>query len=355
MATDIVTSFSQQCDSAGNPISGAKIYVYNVGTTTARDVFSDPDLDVSHAAANPIVCDSAGRHAMRYTATGSYKIVVKTSADVTVYTSDNIDGRVPVGSGALAIANGGTGATSASAAIAALGGATAAEVADVAADVAALAGAAASTEKTHIAVGTTAQRPAVPIEGDIRRNTTTGEYEAYDDASTWRNIITTENIAAQTLVSANMPAGSMVNSKVATYATSSDITSTIPFDDTIPQVGEGTQIISTTYTCASTTNKIRIRFRGTLSTTGADHMCAALFQDGAANAISAGHVYCAATSEHYPIYFEHEYTPATVSSMTYTVRVGTGSGSTMRMNGINTARRFGGIQAATLTIEEIKA
>lgn len=196
MAVDIITSFSQQCDSAGNPISGCKIYVYNVGTTTPRDVYSDPDLDISHVAANPIVCDSAGRHAMRYTATGSYKIVVKTSADVTVYTNDNIDGRVPIGSGALAIANGGTGATSANAAIAALGGATSAEVADIAADVASVVGSLASTEKTHIATGSTAQRPAAGTEGDFRRNTSTSRWEGYNNSAAWENFLTQTEVAS---------------------------------------------------------------------------------------------------------------------------------------------------------------
>ncbi len=194
MATEIITSFQQVCDANGDPMSGAKVYVYDVGTTTLKSVWSDTAL--SAAAANPIVCDSAGRHDMRYIATGSYKIVVKTSADITVYTRDNIDGRVPVGSGALAIANGGTSATTAGAALTALGGATAAELADVAADVAALSGTLASSEKTHIATGTTAQRPASPIEGDIRRNTTTTEWEFYN-GSTWQNVFTESDIATQ--------------------------------------------------------------------------------------------------------------------------------------------------------------
>jgi len=179
MSTEIITSFLQICDASGNPLSGAKINVYDVGTTTPRAITSDAGL--ATPAANPIVTDSAGRHAMRYTATGSYKILVTTSADVTVYERDNIDGRVPVGSGALAIANGGTGATTAGAALTALGGATAAELADIAADVAALSGTLASSEKTHIATGTTAQRPASPAEGDIRRNTTSvAQWEGYN-------------------------------------------------------------------------------------------------------------------------------------------------------------------------------
>lgn len=189
MSVEIITSHLQICDASGDPISGAKIKVYDVSTTTFRDVYAAFDLSGSPAA-NPIICDSAGRHPMRYTATGSYKIVVTTSADVTVYTSDNIDGRVPVGgTGILAIANGGTGASTASGALASLGAPTAAEVAALSAQVAALAGSAASTEKTHIATGTTAQRPASPVDGDFRRNTTIPQWEGYSGAAAaWQKL-----------------------------------------------------------------------------------------------------------------------------------------------------------------------
>lgn len=196
MATEIVTSFWPINDSNGDPVSGAKIYVYDAGTTTPQSLYSDTALSVS--VSNPIITNSAGRTTtdggttvgMVYKAAGSYKIVVKTSADVTIYTLDNIDGRVPVGSGALAIANGGTGNTTAGAALAALGGADASDLADLAAEVAALAGAAASTEKTHIATGTTAQRPATPVEGDVRRNTTLGTWEGYNGSAVWENFVT---------------------------------------------------------------------------------------------------------------------------------------------------------------------
>lgn len=188
MATGITTSTQQITDSNGDPVSGAKIYVYNVGTTTLRAIYSDTGLSV--AVSNPVICNSAGRTTtdggttvgMVYTAVGSYKIVVKDSSDNTLFTFDGIDGGVPVGSGTVAIANGGTGAATAPAALSNLGGASASDLADLAAEVAALAGAAASTEKTHIATGTTAQRPVTPIEGDIRRNTTTGDWEGYDGA-----------------------------------------------------------------------------------------------------------------------------------------------------------------------------
>lgn len=214
MATAVITSFIQICDANGDPVSGAKLYIYDTGTTTPRAIYSDTGLSVS--VSNPVVCNSAGRTTtdggttvgLVYTATGSYKIVAKTSADVTLWTWDNIDGGVPVGSGALAIANGGTAATTAATALSNLGGASAADLADLAADVAALAGAAASTEKTHIATGTTAQRPASPADGDIRRNTTTNEWEGYaGNAAAWEEFavqteVTSEIAAADAIVTA---------------------------------------------------------------------------------------------------------------------------------------------------------
>lgn len=194
MSVEIITSFDQQCDASGDPMSGAKIYVYDVGTTTLRNVYAASDLSGS-AAANPIICDAAGRHDMRYTATGSYKIVVKTSADVTVYTRDNIDGRVPVGSGALAVANGGTGATTGPAALVNLGAAADADLTVLSAEIAALSGSLASSEKTHIATGTTAQRPVSPIEGDIRRNTTVPQWEGY--IVSWLKFLTEADLTSQ--------------------------------------------------------------------------------------------------------------------------------------------------------------
>lgn len=353
MAVEVFTSFGQQCDANGVPMSGAKIYVYDVNSTTPKNVYSDKDLGVS--AANPIECDAYGRHDMRYVATGSYKLVIKTSAGTTVYTRDNIDGRVPVGSGALAIANGGTGATSAGAALSALGAATAAELADVTAEVASISGSLASTEKTHIATGTTAQRPATPVEGDIRRNSTTGNYEGTDETGTWKYFITEENIAAQVFVAANMPAGSVVNSTVGTYATNADLTTAIPADDTIPQNTEGTQIISVSHTPASTTNKLRIRFTGQAAGAGAGYqIAAAIFKNSTADAIAATAVNGGASGEMQPLSIQCEYTPGSTSAQTISVRVGAGSG-TIRMNGGPSTRAYGGASAACLIVEEIKA
>ena len=75
-------------DSSGNPLSGGKLYTYVAGTTTAQTTFSDVGLTVANA--NPVVLDSAGRASVFLTPGASYKFVLKTSADATVWTADNI-------------------------------------------------------------------------------------------------------------------------------------------------------------------------------------------------------------------------------------------------------------------------
>ena len=84
-------------DSNGNPLSGGKIYAYVAGSSTPADTYTTSAGSVANA--NPIILDSGG-----YPATGgsvvevwgtsgvSYKLTLKTSADVTVWTRDNISG-----------------------------------------------------------------------------------------------------------------------------------------------------------------------------------------------------------------------------------------------------------------------
>ena len=137
MAISPWTCFEQLTTDAMVPLNGGSVTVYLAGTTTPVSLFTADDL--TGAAANPIVLDSAGRSAMRYMAAAKYKTLIKDSAGNTIKTHDNIDPAVPLGTGVLAIANGGTGAATGAGAIVNLGGATSAEVAAIAATQAAFA------------------------------------------------------------------------------------------------------------------------------------------------------------------------------------------------------------------------
>jgi hypothetical protein len=149
----------------------------------------------------------------------------------------------------------------------------------------------------------------------------------------------------------------VVDRAYAEYLTSADLTTLIPFDDTIPQVGEGTQILAASITPKSTTNRLRVRFEGWGSPVDSgDLIAAALFLNGGANAVAAtaSGIAISAGAIVGPILMEYEYVPGTTSAQAFTLRVG-GTAGTVRMNGTSTARRFGGVSRCTLIVEEITA
>lgn len=77
-------------DTSGNPRAGAKLYFYASGTTTPLATYSDSALSIANA--NPVVADSAGVFGEIFLTSASYKVVLKTSADVTVWTADPVTG-----------------------------------------------------------------------------------------------------------------------------------------------------------------------------------------------------------------------------------------------------------------------
>lgn len=85
---------AQFFDNNGNPLSGGKLYTYQAGTTTPAVTYTTNAGVSLHT--NPIVLDSGGRipngGEVWLSDNISYKLILKTSDDVTVATWDNIDG-----------------------------------------------------------------------------------------------------------------------------------------------------------------------------------------------------------------------------------------------------------------------
>lgn len=79
----------QITNDSGVPQAGAKLYHYRENTTTLLTVWQDDIATVTHA--NPVVCDAGGFVPLVYVDdTFDWKVVVKTSADVTLKTYDNL-------------------------------------------------------------------------------------------------------------------------------------------------------------------------------------------------------------------------------------------------------------------------
>jgi hypothetical protein len=75
-------------DTSGNPRAGAKLYFYTTGTTTPLTTYSDDGLTTPNT--NPVVADSAGLFGDIFLGTGTYKVVLKSAADVTIWTADPV-------------------------------------------------------------------------------------------------------------------------------------------------------------------------------------------------------------------------------------------------------------------------
>jgi hypothetical protein len=82
--------FFTPVDGNGNTYAGAKLYFYETGTSTPLDTYSDEALSVANA--NPVVADSNGLFSDIFLKGQSYKAILKTSADVTVWTADPVIG-----------------------------------------------------------------------------------------------------------------------------------------------------------------------------------------------------------------------------------------------------------------------
>jgi len=87
-----IWSGTQFFNSAGQVLSGGKIYQYIAGTTTPATTYTDATGITSNA--NPVILDSAGRYASQFWATtgSAYKLVLQDSTGVTILTEDNLTG-----------------------------------------------------------------------------------------------------------------------------------------------------------------------------------------------------------------------------------------------------------------------
>jgi hypothetical protein len=85
-AVQVESLWNGLTDNSGQPLGAGKVYTYSAGTTTPVSLFTASDKSTS--ATNPIILDGNGK--AQVWADGRYKFVVKTSADVTLYTLDNL-------------------------------------------------------------------------------------------------------------------------------------------------------------------------------------------------------------------------------------------------------------------------
>jgi hypothetical protein len=244
----------------------------------------------------------------------------------------------------LSVANGGTGAATAAAARTNLGVEDATESAAGRIEIAT------QTESNN---GTDDTRALTPAK-------LTNISPASVTYSTSDQILILDASDSNKLKRATVTTGKLLQQVIATSSAYSTGTTTIPFDDTIPQNTEGTEFMTATITPNNSSNHLMIEVQATVSTNNAVRVIAALFQDSTANALST-----AVWSETSPtnstrtgtIILRYRMTAGTTSATTFKVRIGGDASCTIYFNGDNntSARIFGGASVSSITITEIAA
>lgn len=132
-------------------------------------------------------------------------------------------------------------------------------------------------------------------------------------------------------------------------------TTTMPFDDTIPQNTEGDEYETLAITPTNSSNKLYIEFVGQFANSAINNLGVALFQDSTAGALASTFCFIPSANAIVTAVLRYEMTAGTASSTTFKIRAGGGAAGTTTFNGASGTRRYGGVFTSALTITEVEA
>ena len=148
--------------------------------------------------------------------------------------------------------------------------------------------------------------------------------------------------------------------QVVRSTTSSVITcgTTIPWDDTIPQITEGNEVLTVAITPLSATSTIYLKFdaSGSASAGVTNSATAAIFKDSTANAIYATQLHFWSASN-FGNKFVASYSEASggTTARTYRIRIGSDSPTIYINANSSGTRRYGGVSIAQFEAWEVEA
>lgn len=296
MAVLYTPHYIQFFNDSGLPLSGGKLYAFAAGTGTAGQIDGTPknmytDSSATTPTANPLILDSAGR-AVAFI-DGSYKFGLTDSSNNIISVVDNVSS-FSAGNSAISITN-----------------------------------------FSQLSTDT-------PVGADLfifSDNSDSGNSKtvSFTDLSTFfggGNVLQVVSTTTGALVTGN---------------------TSIPYDDTIPQITEGFEVITRAITPLSATSVLYIDFYGTYNIASHDEVTAALFVDSTANAIAAACIGDNGADVPGTFLLRHPVTSGSTTARTYKARVGAASTISIYINGDASGTRvYGGVAATGIRIMEVE-
>ena len=148
-------------------------------------------------------------------------------------------------------------------------------------------------------------------------------------------------------------AGGFVQYVYSETGTTATGTTTMPFDNTIPQNTEGDQYLSLAITPTDSSNVLVIEVDIIVESSVGNSMTCALFVDSTAGALATSAHRTGQSLEPSVMTLTHHLVAGSTSARTYKIRVGGDSAGTTRINGFNSAELHGGVAASSIRITEV--
>lgn len=164
------------------------------------------------------------------------------------------------------------------------------------------------------------------------------------------NSVNTAAIQSSAIDYTKVASGFVVQVVSTNFTAQATGTTTVPIDNTIPQITEGTEFMTISITPKSATNILVISICAEYSYSIAANMIHALFQDVTANALAADISYGSSGGAPIVMILNHRMVAGTTSSTTFRVRAGSNSAGTITFNNA----LFGAITRSNITITEYK-
>lgn len=149
-------------------------------------------------------------------------------------------------------------------------------------------------------------------------------------------------------------AGQVLQVVTSQYSAVNTGTGTIPLDDTVPQISEGSEFMTVTITPKSATSRLLVEasFFGTHNG-GVLDLAVAIFRDATASALATDAATVAGTNYRVTIHIEVEDTANSTTATTFRLRAGAVTAATTTFNGASGSRYYGATVKSWIKVTEV--
>jgi hypothetical protein len=193
-------------------------------------------------------------------------------------------------------------------------------------------------------------------ENTVGNGVTVGGVNLKSGAISTANSVPTVALQSNAVTSDKVAPGAVVGMKTALFVAAATGTTIMPFDDTIPQITEGAEFMTITYSPQSTTNHVMVESLAWYSHDAANAQAGmALFRDAVVNALAVTEQYQNTATAVVQNSLMYDFVPGATTSITFRIRIGSQNAGTLTFNGQSGTRRYGGVATSYMKITEYKA